>query len=214
VDSSGNPQHLACAGYNEPSSDISGDLAGMKSAGFNCARFPFNERALNSTFPMMDTIAASAARLGMKVFFNHHVDDAEDLCGGQQQNGLWFDVGDGSDNTDGCGNQGTITSKQFLADWVTVAKHYAGNSTVIAFDLDNEPLVLGSHAAPITWGTNGPTDILKMWEEVGPAIEKADPGVLIVAECPINYSGKLLNGQPEGTKGIMDSARRSPCLRF
>jgi endoglucanase len=204
VDASGNPQRLACAGYNEPSSDIPGDLAGMKRAGFNCARFPFDERALNSTFPMMDTIAASAARLGMKVIFDHHVDDAEDLCGGQQQNGLWFDVGDGSDNTDGCGNKGTITSKQFLADWVTVAKHYAGNSTVIAFDLDNEPLVLGLHATPITWGTNGPTDILKMWEEVGSAIETADPGVLIVAECPINYSGKLLSGQPEGTKGIMD----------
>ena len=207
VDSSGNPQRLACAGYNEPSSDIPGDLAGMKRAGFNCARFPFDERALGSTFPMMDAIVAAAAPLGMKIIFDHHVDDAKDLCGGQQQNGLWFDVGNGSDNTDGCGNKGTITPEKFLADWVTVARHYATNSTVIAFDLDNEPLVLGSHATPITWGTNGPTDILKMWEKVGSAIEAADPGVLIVAECPINYSGKLLNGRPEGTKGIMDCSK-------
>jgi hypothetical protein len=123
VNSSGKPQRLACAGYNEPSPDIPGDLAGMKRAGFNCARFPFDEGALSSTFPMMDAIVAAAAPLGMKVIFDHHVDDAEDLCGGQQQNGLWFDVGDGSDNTDGCGNKGTITPEKFKIDWVTVAKH-------------------------------------------------------------------------------------------
>jgi aryl-phospho-beta-D-glucosidase BglC (GH1 family) len=97
-----------------------------------------------------------------------------------------------------------VTRAQFKADWVAVAKHYAGNSTVIAFDLDNEPLVLGKHSTPITWGSGGPTDILKMFEEVGSAIEAADPGVLIVGECPINYSGNLLNGEPERTKGIMD----------
>jgi aryl-phospho-beta-D-glucosidase BglC (GH1 family) len=204
VDSKGIPQRLACAGYNEPSHDIPGDLAGMKKAGFNCARFPFDEGALGTTFPMMDAIVAAAAPLGMKVIFDHHVDDAEDLCGGQQQNGLWFDVGDGTDNTDGCGNKGKTTPDKFKADWVAVAGHYAGNSTVIAFDLDNEPLVLGLHATPITWGTGGPTDILKMWEDVGSAIEAADPGVLIVAECPVNYSGKLLDGSAEGTKGIMD----------
>jgi aryl-phospho-beta-D-glucosidase BglC (GH1 family) len=204
VDSSGKPQRLACAGYNEPSKNIPDDLAGMKKAGFNCARFPFDERALDSTFPMMDTIVAAAAPLGMKVIFDHHVDDSRELCGGQQQNGLWFDSGEGSNNTDGCGDKGTVTRAQFKADWVAVAKHYAGNSTVIAFDLDNEPLVLGQHSTPVTWGTNGPTDILKMFEEVGSAIEAADPGVLIVGECPINYSGKLLNGAAEGTKGIMD----------
>lgn len=207
VDDSGQPQRLACAGYNEPSHDIPGDLAGMKKAGFNCLRFPYEEHALNATFLMMDTIVAAATRLGMKVIFDHHVDDAADLCGGQQPNGLWFDAGDGSDNTDGCGHKGTITAEKFKADWVTVAKHYAGNSTVIAFDLDNEPLVLGSHASPITWGTNGPTDIVKMWEDVGSAIEAADPGVLIVAECPGNYSGTLLSGRAEGTKGIMDCSK-------
>lgn len=204
VDSTGKPQRLACAGYNEPSHDIPGDLAGMKKAGFNCARHPFDEGALSSTFPIMDAIVTAATPLGMKVIFDHHVDDAEDLCGGQQQNGLWFDLGEGSDNTDGCGNKGATTVDKFKADWVTVARHYAGNTTVIAFDLDNEPLVLGLHSTPITWGTGGPTDILKMFENVGSAIEAADPGVLIVGECPVNYSGKLLNGADEGTKGIMD----------
>lgn len=207
VDAAGNPQRLACAGYNEPGPDIAADLAGMKRAGFNCARYPFDEAALPSTFKVMDTIVAAAAPLGMKVIFDHHVDDAEDLCGGQQQNGLWFDIGAGSNNTDGCGNKGTVTREKFKADWVTVAMHYAGNSTVIAFDLDNEPVVLGEHASPITWGTNEPTDIHRMFEEVGSAIEAADPGVLIVGECPINYSGTLLNGQPEGTKGIMDCSK-------
>lgn len=207
VDSAGKPQRLACAGYNEPGPDIAADLAGMKRAGFNCARYLFDEAALESTFAIMDRIVAAATPLGMKVIFDHHVDDAVDHCGGQQQNGLWFDLGDGSDNTDGCGNKGTITRDKFKADWVRVARHYAGNSMVMAFDLDNEPLVLGLHATPITWGAGGPTDILKMFEDVGSAIEAADPGVLIVAECPINYSGTLLNGSPEGTKGIMDCSK-------
>jgi endoglucanase len=204
VDSSGTPQRLACVGYNEPSKDIAGDLAGMKKAGFNCARYPFDEGALSSTYPEMDAIVAAAKPLGMKVIFDHHVDDSKELCGGQQENGLWFDSGEGSNNTDGCGDKGTVTREQFKTDWVEVAKHYAGNSTVIAFDLDNEPLVLGKDSTPITWGGGGPADIMKMFEEVGSAIEAADPGVLIVGECPINYSGKLLNGEPEGTKGIMD----------
>jgi len=207
VDSTGHPQRLACVGYNEPSKDIVGDVAGMKKAGFNCLRYPFDERALSSTFAEMDAIVAAATPLGMKVIFDHHVDDSKELCGGQQQNGLWFDSGEGSDNTDGCGNKGTVTREQFKADWIAVAKHYAGNSTVIAFDLDNEPLVLGLHSTPITWGGGGPTDIMKMFEEVGSAVEAADPGVLIVGECPINYSGKLLNGEPEGTKGIMDCSQ-------
>jgi endoglucanase len=207
VDSTGRPQRLTCVGYNEPSKDIVGDVAGMKKAGFNCLRYPFDERALRSTYPEMDAIVAAAKPLGMKVIFDHHVDDSKELCGGQQQNGLWFDSGEGSNNTDECGDKGTVTREQFKADWIAVAKHYAGNSTVIAFDLDNEPLVLGKHSTPINWGSGGPTDIMKMFEEVGSAIEAADPGVLIVGECPINYSGKLLNGEPEGTKGIMDCSR-------
>ena len=207
VDSTGRPQRLACVGYNEPSKDIVGDVTGMKKAGFNCLRYPFDEGALSSTFPEMDAIVSAATPLGMKVIFDHHVDDSKEVCGGQQQNGLWFDSGEGSDNTDGCGNKGTVTREQFKADWIKVAKHYVGNSTVIAFDLDNEPLVLGKNSTPINWGGGGPTDILHMFEEVGSAVEAADPGVLIVGECPINYSGKLLNGEMEGTKGIMDCSQ-------
>lgn len=208
VDAAGTPQRLACAGYNEPSHDIPADVAGMKKAGFNCLRYPFNESSLSSVFAEMDAIVAAAAPLGMKVIFDHHTDDSAALCGGQQENGLWFDAGAGTDGTDACReagvNKGSVTREKFRADWVTVARHYAGNRTVIAFDLDNEPLVQGSHSTAITWGGGGPTDILKMFEEVGSAIEAADPGVLIVGECPINYTGTLLDGTPEGTKGIMD----------
>ena len=44
VDSTGRPQRMACVGYNEPGKDIVGDVAGMKKAGFNCLRYPFDER--------------------------------------------------------------------------------------------------------------------------------------------------------------------------
>lgn len=218
IDDAGRPQRLACVGYNEPSHDIARDAAGMKRAGFNCLRYPFNESNLDSTLAEMDAIVAAAAPLGLKVIFDHHTDDSPALCGGQQENGLWFDVGPGTNDTDACAeagiHMGTITTEKFKADWVRLAQHYAGNRTVIAFDLDNEPLVAGSHSTPVNWGKGGPTDIWKMFEDVGSAIEAADPGVLIVGECPVNYTGRLLNGEPEGTKGIMDcsAAQSKPVL--
>src|SRR6185437_14582027 len=116
VDSTGHPQRLACVGYNEPSKDIVGDVAGMKKAGFNCLRYPFDEQALHSTFAEMDAIVAAAKPLGMKVIFDHHVDDSKGLCGGQQENGLWFDSGEGSNNSDECGDEGTVTREKFKAD--------------------------------------------------------------------------------------------------
>ncbi len=92
-------------------------------------------------------------------------------------------MGPGSDGTDGSGTTGTVTAAKFQQDTVTLAKTFAGNATVIGFDLDNEPT-----AGSINWGQGGATDIQAMYTTVGNAIQAVDPGALIIAEGPQEYS--------------------------
>jgi aryl-phospho-beta-D-glucosidase BglC (GH1 family) len=77
-----------------------------------------------------------------------------------------------------------VTAQGFQDDSVALAKRYAGNSTVIGFDLDNEPVEGVGRGC--NWGQGGPTDILAMFENVGNAIQAVNPGVLIICEGPVN----------------------------
>jgi len=108
------------------------------------------------------------------------------MDGAQQKNGLWYDQGGASDGTNGAGVAGTVSDATFQADWTAVAQHYAGNDTVIGFDIRNESL---SYPGMSTWGDGSSSDIRAMYQRVGNAIEAADPGVLVIAEGPQNYGG-------------------------
>jgi endoglucanase len=208
VTSSGRPVRLACVGYNEPH-DPPADMARMVSEGFNCARADWYDANLD--LDAMDTIVAAAAVNGIKMIFNHHGNEHNSSCLGQQENGLWYDLNgpapyDTTNNTDGCPNPayGTVTYATFKANWVTIAQHYAGNPTVIGFDLDNEPLTYGLDVtSTANWGSGDGSDLHAMYEDVGSAVEAADPGVLIIAEGPINFGPNLLNGKPTAV-GILD----------
>ena len=103
----------------------------------------------------------------------------------QQKNGLWFNTGPGTDGTDGAGNKGTISAAKFQEDWVAFARHWAGNPTVIGFELRNEPC---AHTkTPALWGGKGPTGIHAMYESVGNAILAVNPDALIICETVLNY---------------------------
>ena len=93
-----------------------------------------------TTLQVFQKIVDYAGQIGLKIVFDHHTDDGS---GGQQPNGSWIDKGPGTNGTDGAGVQGTVDAAQFQADWVEFAKTFAGNSTVIGFDLDNEPTAQG-----------------------------------------------------------------------
>jgi aryl-phospho-beta-D-glucosidase BglC (GH1 family) len=87
-----------------------------------------------------------------------------------------------------------VTDATFLADWVAVAERYAGNPTVIGFDLRNEPL---AYSGMCTWGDgNFDTDIRLMYERVGNAILAVDPGKLIITEGPQDYSTNFAGTSP------------------
>ncbi len=145
-----------------------------------------------TSLQVFDAFVQAAGKAGLKIVFDHNANEYQ--CG-QQANGLWFDSGPGSNGTDGQVT-GTVTAAQFQADTVALARRYAGNSTVIGYDLHNEPFVDSSTQMPaVNWDgrVNGdtadggnapgnPTDIAAMYQTVGNAVESAAPGVLIIAE--------------------------------
>lgn len=191
-------------------------LQSIKDAGFNTVRIPWSNADLNTPFAGTNELGGvdwsqnadlkglttlqafqkfvgAAGQIGLKVIFDHHTNDGS---GGQQPNGLWIDKGPGTDNTDGAGVVGTVDAAKFKADWVQLAKAFTGNSTVIGYDLHNEPTA--QHA---NWGAGGPTDIQQMYVDVGNAVEAAAPGVLIIAEGLITPDG---TGYPQLLTGVKD----------
>ena len=176
-------------------------------AGFNTVRLPWSDVNLDvqaanrpetgtidagrnpdliglTQWQVFERIVAYAGEIGLKVIFDHHNNDGG---GGQQPNGRWFDLGPGSDGTDGNGRRGTVNAAAFQARWLRFAGRYAGNPTVIGFDLHNEP----HH---VSWGDGGASDLQEMYETVGNAILAVNPDVLIICEGAQDYAA----GAPEG----------------
>jgi VCBS repeat-containing protein len=173
----------------------------MVQAGFNTIRIPWSDALLTASpgagsinysinpdlqgltsIQVLQKIVAYAGQIGLKIIFDHHNDEG---AGGAPHNGLWYDVGGASDGTDGAGHTGTVSQQTFLTDWQAFAQLWAGNSTVIGFDLANEP-----NAA--TWAGPSTTSIQTMATTVGDAIQTVDPGALIIVESPAS------SAEPEG----------------
>jgi endoglucanase/chitinase len=206
VDDHGRAVRIACAGgfgtdtvggrlsYSDadhPFKDLDSSIAGLRAVGFNCIRVDYTDKSVTDSVLMgqFDDLVAACAKYGVKVIFDNHNNEATPANwqnAAQQMNGLWFDTGPGTDGTDGAGDQGTVSSDQFTADWVAFAKHWAGNPTVVGFDIRNEPCAHTS--TPALWGGGGPTDIHAMYERVGDAVQAVDPGALIICESVINYN--------------------------
>jgi aryl-phospho-beta-D-glucosidase BglC (GH1 family) len=188
---------------------IASYLSAIAAEGFNTVRIPWSDVNLQSSLPLFQAVAAEAGQLGLKIIFDHHDDDGHYS---QQSNGLWYDSGGDSNGTDGDGDTGTVTAARFQADSVALAQGFAGNATVIGYDLDNEPLVQGlGTSQQVNWGGGGPNDILAMYDQVGSAVEAADPGALIIAEGPQNWTGTLMNGQNGmATQGDLSAAGQDP----
>lgn len=179
---------IVAAGFNTvriPWSDVNLDVQPRNTRESGTVDFKANSQLVGlTTWEIFKEIVDYAGQIGLKVIFDHHTNDGG---GGQQPNGLWFDLGPGSDGTDGAGNRGTVTAARFKANWLRFARQYAGNPTVIGFDLHNEP-----HTG--NWGQGGPTDIWAMFVDVGNAIGAVNPDALIICEPLQKYRGEA----PEG----------------
>jgi aryl-phospho-beta-D-glucosidase BglC (GH1 family) len=151
----------------------------MVQLGFNAIRIPFSLQSLSpSSIPsnisaslnpdlagltslqVLDRIVAEAGTLGLKIILDNHT---ASVGSSANPNGLWYDA--------------NFSSQTFTNDWVSLASHYAGNSTVIGFDLLNEP------HGPASWGDGNPaTDWQRQATITGDAIQAVNPNALILVE--------------------------------
>jgi endoglucanase len=187
VDRDGRPVRLACIGWNQiyetPSLDR--QMALIVTLGFNCIRHSWANATKDDEIAMVDRMAVAAEKVGLRIIVDNHTNEAghgeRDNWGAQQKNGLWYDLGGGSDGTDGGGNPGTVTDARFVADWQSVVRHYAGNQTIIGYDIRNEP---ADWPGMSVWGGGSDRDIAAMYKRVGDAIQAIDPAKLIIIEPP------------------------------
>ncbi len=205
VDADGHPVRIVAVGWNGmsvidngldgldgPFKGYEDNLAHIRLAGFNAVRVSWTDASLRSPSDMTayHRLVGAAGAAQLRIIFDHHQNEgtksAAWACAGQQVNGLWFDSGPGTDGTNGCGDKGTITAEAFKQNSAAFARIWAGNPTVIGFDLDNEPV-----NRRITWGDGGLFDIHKMATEVGNAIQEVNPDALIIVEGMLNVSRHL-----------------------
>ena len=202
LDSGGNPVRIAGVnwyGFETPDEIAHGLWAqdyhviinDIKNLGYNTIRIPFSDqmvetpvvpqnlsfyntgpintdlKSLNS-LQILDKIISYAGQVGLKVILDNHRSEAGESA---EQNGLWY--------------TSAYPSSAWVADWVTLAKRYGGNATVIGFDLRNEPHTPAgmTYAHGATWGTGDTsTDVRLAYEQAGNAILGADPNALIFCE--------------------------------
>jgi endoglucanase len=175
--------------------DWLGVLIQVKAMGFNCIRIPFCDRMLEpgaiaksispfgsepfrevangainqelagkSPIEILDIIIDGCRKLGLKVILDNHSRDPD----GYMVELTWTSA--------------TVTEEKWIANWVMLAKRYKGNSTVVAFDLENEPH--GTiDAGGAQWGTGvAGKDWRLAAQKCGNAILAENPDVLIVVE--------------------------------
>jgi endoglucanase len=124
-------------------------------------------KGLNS-LQILDKIVGYAGQDGLKVILDDHRSEAGESA---EQNGLWY--------------TSAYPSSAWVNDWATLAKRYAGNPTVVGFDLRNEPHTPAgmTYAQGATWGTGDTaTDVRLAYEQAGNSILANDPGALIFCE--------------------------------
>ena len=203
LDSAGNPVRIAGInwyGFETPdeiahglwAQDYHTIINDIKNLGYNTIRIPFSNQMVedpivpqnlsfsSNTGPIntdleglnalqdLQKIVTYAGQEGLKVILDDHRSEAGESA---ESNGLWY--------------TSTYTSQDWVNDWVTLAKMFAGNPTVVGFDLRNEPHTPAgdTYAQGATWGTGDPsTDVRLAYEQAGNAILAVDPGALIFCE--------------------------------
>ncbi|WP_232248490.1 cellulase family glycosylhydrolase [Streptacidiphilus rugosus] len=215
LDAAGNPVRIAGInwyGFETPdavahglwSADYKALIDDMRNLGYNTVRIPFSNQMVETnpvpnnlgyygqggpintdlkgltSLQILDRIIAYAGQDNLKVILDDHRSEAGNSA---EQNGLWY--------------TGAYPASAWLADWNTMAKRYAGNSTVIGFDLRNEPHTPAytAYSAGATWGSGDPaTDWRLAAQTAGNAVEADDPGALVFVEGISNYPDASVSG--------------------
>ena len=155
------------------------------SLGYNTLRLPYSDDIFKSgTMPnsidfsngknadlqgltslqVLDKIVAYAGQIGLKVILDRHRPDSSG------QTALWY--------------TSAVPESTWIADLKALAGRYAGNPTVVGFDLFNEP------HDPACWGCGDTTvDWRLAAERAGNAVLSVNPSLLIFVEGIQTYNG-------------------------
>lgn len=163
-------------------------LRGIRAAGYNTVRIPFSNQMVESpTLPkniafkdaagngmnqdladldsmqILDRIIDAAGQAGLKVILDDHRSEAGSSA---EANGLWYTA--------------QFPESAWIADWTALAARYKGNSTVIGFDLRNEPH--NANQGGSCWSCGGATDWHLAAQRAGNAILRVNANLLIFVE--------------------------------
>ncbi|MCL5961644.1 MAG: cellulase family glycosylhydrolase [Chloroflexi bacterium] len=165
--------------------------------GYNTIRIPFSNQVVETnpvpspdmltanpdlqglhSLDILDRLVTYAGQLGLKIILDNHRSDAGTSA---QESGLWY--------------TGAYPESAWIADWQMLAARYNGNSTVIGFDLRNEPHTPPDGAAQgpgSDWGSgNIATDWHLAAQRAGNAILAVNPNLLILVEGISRYPNGL-----------------------
>ena len=164
-----------CAPHGLWTISMDAGLAQIKSMGFNTVRLAFSNeclagRSINSInydlnpslvgkppLEVMDAFIARSKAYGLNVILDRHRPDSS------SQSPLWYTA--------------KWTEARWIGDWKALAKRYKNNSTVIGFDLHNEP------AGNACWGCgNKKLDWRAAAIRAGNAVHTVNPRLLIIVE--------------------------------
>ncbi|GAA3507341.1 glycoside hydrolase family 5 protein [Streptomyces showdoensis] len=187
-------------------------LADFHALGLNSIRLPFANALVHDTVPVpdsavaanpqlkgktplqiMDAVVAALTADGFAVVLNNHTTSYR-FCCGLDGNERW--------------NSGQ-TTRQWIDDWVFLAKRYQNNTRVVGADLRNE--VRRDTWNDANWGWGNDHDLNKAFEEAGNEILQADPDLLIVMEG-INWQGIPTDITPHGRPMLTPVATLSNTL--
>lgn len=179
-------QHMAQLGYNTIRVPYTG-AAIKPGAAANSVNTATNPDLVGlSPLQILDKVVAYAGSLGMRVILDRH------RLTPDVATALWY--------------SSSVTEASEIADWQTLAQHFAGNTTVIGADVFNEPHADGTdpQGTGADWGAGDARDWRLGAQRIGNAILAANPNWLIFVE---GVSCDLPSG---GTANIWDSIPDPP----
>ncbi|MFO0592881.1 MAG: glycoside hydrolase family 5 protein [Polyangiaceae bacterium] len=148
----------------------------ISNLGYNLIRVPYTNQMLDAgsapngidfsqnpdlqgktALEILDILVSKAGQRGLKIMLDRH----RPTAAGQSE--LWYTA--------------EVSEQRWIDDWKMLAQRYAGNSTVVAVDLHNEP------HGQAAWGSGNPSNDWRMAaEKAGNAVLSVNPDVLIVVE--------------------------------
>ena len=157
---------------------------------YNNSSGPINTDLINlNSLQILDKLVSYAGQIGLRIILDNHRSEAGSSA---EANGLWYTT--------------AYPESAWINDWNTLASRYLNNSTVIGFDLRNEPHNATSGGS--CWGCGTLTNDWRLAaERGGNAVQAINPKLLIFVEGTDCY-----NNDCDWWGGSLEGAQSAPVV--